>query len=118
VILPRPLDRALYHAALALGSNGLVALYDAAAEALARAGLGARARRAVLDALLAATLSKLRRATAADVLSGPIQRGDRRLAAAHSRALARLGAPEVRALHALLAARQRRLARRQRQRRE
>lgn len=84
-------DRALYHAALAAGSNHLVTLVTTAADLLARAGVAAPAR--MLGPLLGAALDNALRSGDA-ALTGPVARGDAGTVAAHLEVLGRV-APET-----------------------
>ncbi|MGC4114380.1 MAG: DUF2520 domain-containing protein [Myxococcales bacterium] len=87
-------DRALYHAAAALASNGLAGLLSRTEGLLRRCGASPRmARRAALG-LMSSALGR--------PLTGPIARGDARTVRAHVSALARL-APEDLDLYVALA---------------
>ena len=79
-----PGDRVLYHAACALAANGLTALFAAAQQVFAAAGVvdAADARR-LLDALLQAALRGCAERGPAAALSGPVRRGDAETVAAH-----------------------------------
>jgi predicted short-subunit dehydrogenase-like oxidoreductase (DUF2520 family) len=81
-----PGDKALYHAACALASNGLVALFDLAAGELERVA-PARAGREALIGLLEATLENLRERGARRALTGPVVRGDAEVVLGHLAAL-------------------------------
>lgn len=84
-------DRALYHAALAWGSNYLVTLVDRCLELLREVGVDSPAR-AVAPLLGAALDNSLR--GGADALTGPVARGDAGTVRAHLAAL-RSAAPEM-----------------------
>ncbi len=103
--------RARYHAAAALLSNGLVALFDAADELFAGATTGsAEDRRRALAELLRSTARDLGLAPPEELLTGPIARGDRRVVAGHLSALR--GRPATLELYRVLSARMVALARR------
>ncbi len=79
---------ALYHAAASLASNFVVALLDAASEALSAAGLGREEALAALLPLARGTLDNLARAGLPAALTGPIARGDAETVDRHLVALA------------------------------
>lgn len=97
-------DRALYHAALAHGSNHLVTLVAQARDLLQQAGVEHPGR--VLGPLLTAALDNALRG-GDDALTGPVARGDAGTVAAHTRVLAdtaeRTGAADVLASYRALA---------------
>lgn len=104
-------ERADYHLAATLLSNGALALFDVVlADVLPRSLRGAAHRRAFAQ-LLAHTASNLGAASEASrALTGPVARGDRSTLRAH---LARLrGRPAAKELYSLLSARLVQLARR------
>ncbi|MFL6211343.1 MAG: Rossmann-like and DUF2520 domain-containing protein [Pyrinomonadaceae bacterium] len=103
-------DKALYHAAAVLASGHTVALFDLAAELLARCGVAPTAARRALLPLTHSTLNNLRTArTPAQALTGPFARGD---AQTVRRNLAALAAdPVALRIYALLGAHALRLAR-------
>lgn len=68
--------KALYHAATVSASNHLVALVDHAVRLAEHAGLSNAAARAVLAPLARKNLENALREPAAEVLTGPISRGD------------------------------------------
>ena len=107
----RPADKALYHAAAVLAAGHTVALFELAAELLARCGVSARAARRALLPLTESTLNNLLAArTPAHALTGPFARGD---AATVRKNLAALAAdPAAHDIYALLGAHALRLARR------
>jgi predicted short-subunit dehydrogenase-like oxidoreductase (DUF2520 family) len=78
-------DRVLYHAACALGTNGVTALHELVERGFAGAGI-ADARR-LATAALQAGLGASDAAGAEAALSGPVARGDATLIAAHLAAL-------------------------------
>ncbi len=82
-------ERTRYHAAAALGSNGLVALFDLALDELCASGLERDTARAALAALLRANLEHLAELEPAAALTGPVARGDAEVVGGH---LATLGA--------------------------
>jgi predicted short-subunit dehydrogenase-like oxidoreductase (DUF2520 family) len=79
---------ALYHAAASMASNFLVALVDAATEALAAAGVGAGEGLGALLPLVRGTVDNLGSAGLPRALTGPIARGDAGTVARHLEALA------------------------------
>jgi len=80
-------DRALYHAALAHGSNHLVALVSQSLELLDAAGVEDSAR--LIGPLLGATLDNALRLRD-QALTGPVVRGDAETVAAHIRSIERI----------------------------
>jgi predicted short-subunit dehydrogenase-like oxidoreductase (DUF2520 family) len=105
----KPADKALYHAAAVLASGHTVALFDLAAELLARCGIKPPAARRALSPLTESTLNNLLHArTPAHALTGPFARGD---ATTVRKNLAALAAdPVARHIYALLGAHALRLA--------
>lgn len=79
---------ALYHAAASMASNHLVALLDAAAEALSGAGIPKEEALPALLPLVTGTLENLARAGVPAALTGPIARGDLGTVKRHLAALA------------------------------
>lgn len=101
----RPFDvpeeqRAAYHAAACMASNFLVALQEAAAELLSRAGVE-DARELLAPLVLRTAANWAERGP--DALTGPIARGDRATVARHRAALAELS-PELMDAYDALAA--------------
>lgn len=94
-------DKPLYHASAVLASNALVALADAAAATLARAGIPPDAALDALLPLMEGTLSNLRAVRLPAALTGPASRGDAETIAAHREALT-TRAPELWPLYAAL----------------
>ena len=81
--------KALYHAACCVASNGLVALAHRAVDLFGAAGVGRAEALAALSPLITGTALNLAAAEEpADVLTGPIARGDLRVIDAHRRAIA------------------------------
>jgi predicted short-subunit dehydrogenase-like oxidoreductase (DUF2520 family) len=81
------LDSPLYHAACALLANGPTALYAAGLEMLAASSSGALGATQA-RALLQSAVEPLATSDPADVLTGPVRRGDAETILAHRRALA------------------------------
>ncbi len=81
-------DRALYHAAAVFGANFPVVLVAVAERLMQRSGVGSRAARAAVRALLRATTDNLAHADPARALTGPAARGDRATIARHVAVLA------------------------------
>lgn len=108
----KPADKALYHAAAVIASGHTVALFDLAAELLARCGVAPAAARKALLPLTASTLTNLR-ATAqpAHALTGPFARADAATVRRNLAALAALNDPSALHLYALLGAHALRLTR-------
>lgn len=71
-----PGAKILYHAAAATVSNHTVALFDAATQMLAAAGIAPEDAQAPLAALLEGTLRNLRDIGTPGALTGPVARGD------------------------------------------
>jgi predicted short-subunit dehydrogenase-like oxidoreductase (DUF2520 family) len=83
-----PSNRALYHAGAVLASNFLGVLASVAAEAMQAAGVPAEQANAATRSLLLAAADNMRTRDAAEVITGPIARGDTRTVRAHVEALA------------------------------
>jgi predicted short-subunit dehydrogenase-like oxidoreductase (DUF2520 family) len=79
--------KALYHAAAALSSGHLTALFDLAAGLLARCGVAEMQARAALWPLLASAVDNLTRQPPAAALTGPFARADAATVARHLAAL-------------------------------
>jgi predicted short-subunit dehydrogenase-like oxidoreductase (DUF2520 family) len=103
-------DRALYHLAAVLASNHVVALMDAAVEALAATGLPPEEALASLLPLLGGTRSALAEEGLPGALTGPVLRGDLGTLERHLEALERLDPGSAR-LYRSLSGRALRLAR-------
>jgi predicted short-subunit dehydrogenase-like oxidoreductase (DUF2520 family) len=102
-------DKALYHAAAVLASGHTVALFDLAAELLARCGVAPPAARRALSPLTQSTLNNLLTArTTAQALTGPFARGDVQTVRRNLAALA--ADPDTLRIYALLGAHALRLA--------
>jgi predicted short-subunit dehydrogenase-like oxidoreductase (DUF2520 family) len=102
-------DKALYHAAAVLASGHTVALFDLAAEVLARCGVAPPAARRALMPLTHSTLNNLLTARApAQALTGPFARGDVETVRRNLAAL--VADPNALRIYALLGARALRLA--------
>jgi len=85
----RAADRALYHCAAAMASNGLVALADRAAALLVQSGVPRKhALQATID-LMRSALEGVSREGLPGALTGPIARGEAAIVRAHLAALAR-----------------------------
>ena len=76
------LEPALYHCAASMLANGTTALYAAGLELLQRASGGVLGTKEA-GLLMAASLEALNRGDPAEVLTGPVQRGDRETVARH-----------------------------------
>lgn len=85
-------DKARYHSAAALASNGLVALMGVVEELLATADLGETESGVevgdIMTPLIEQTWVNLKGGSPENVLTGPVARGDRETVAAHLNALA------------------------------
>jgi predicted short-subunit dehydrogenase-like oxidoreductase (DUF2520 family) len=90
--------RVLYHAALTLGSNGLMALIAASVSTLDDAGIDAPRR--LLEPLLTASLDNALR-LGDGAMTGPVVRGDADTVRAHIRALEEVSMPTVQAYRAM-----------------
>lgn len=95
--------RALYHAAAAIASNGLVALADEAASLLRACGLPRRKALEALAPLMRSALSGLEREGLPRALTGPIARGDAAVVEAHLAALSKSPSPTAPLLYRALA---------------
>jgi predicted short-subunit dehydrogenase-like oxidoreductase (DUF2520 family) len=91
-----------YHAACAFASNYLVALLDAAAAVLARAGLSESEAIAALVPLAQGAIGNVAERGIASGLTGPIRRGDELTVARHLEALAQTGDRELTELYEAL----------------
>lgn len=69
-------SKPLYHAAAAMSSGHLVALFDLATEMLARCGISRRRAEAILVPLVESTVKNIAANGAAKALTGPLARGD------------------------------------------
>jgi len=101
----------LYHAALAVAANHLVALAADAAALAEAAGLSPEAAAGLVDGIMSNTLSSLRQRGAAAALTGPAARGDAPTIRAHLSALG-TAAPALLESYRALARRALELARR------
>lgn len=107
----KPAERADYHLAATLLSNGALALFDVVLEDVLPRSLRSSAHREAFAQLLAHTAANLGRAThSSRALTGPVVRGDRSTIRAHVAALR--GRPRARELYVELSARLVQLARR------
>jgi predicted short-subunit dehydrogenase-like oxidoreductase (DUF2520 family) len=107
----KPADKALYHAAAVIASGHTVALFDLAAELLARCGVAPAAARKALLPLTASTLTNLLTADQpAHALTGPFARGDTTTIQRNLAALAATNDADALHIYALLGARLLRLA--------
>lgn len=86
-IFLEPGDRARYHAAAALASNGLVALLADAAEMWGEFGIDRAHALAALLPLVEGTVANLRAVGLPDALTGPVERGDVETVRAHMAAM-------------------------------
>jgi predicted short-subunit dehydrogenase-like oxidoreductase (DUF2520 family) len=82
-------DPALYHAALALLSNGLVGLFAESAAAMEAAGFERATAGAILSHLMDGTSKNLHALSPRDALTGPMRRGDDEVVRRHRDAVAR-----------------------------
>jgi predicted short-subunit dehydrogenase-like oxidoreductase (DUF2520 family) len=98
-----PGRRALYHAAAALASNGLVALADEATALLGACGLPRPRALQALGPLMRSALAGLEREGLPRALTGPIARGDAAVVEAHLQALAESPSPTAPLLYRALA---------------
>jgi predicted short-subunit dehydrogenase-like oxidoreductase (DUF2520 family) len=80
-------DRALYHAAAAIASNGLVALASRACALLSRAGAPPKKSLPAVLTLMRSALDGVARKGLVGGLTGPIARGDLQTLKSHRRAL-------------------------------
>ncbi|MFA5843337.1 MAG: DUF2520 domain-containing protein [Coriobacteriia bacterium] len=101
--------KALYHAAAAVASNGLVAVEDVAVRMLERAGFGRDEAVTALAPLLRGTATNVIRLGPQAALTGPVSRGDAETVARHLAALAD-APPEWREIYVALGRQQLRIA--------
>ena len=80
-------DRARYHLAATMASNGLVALVGAVADVLATIGVAREEATALMAPLLEGTVRNLRAGTPESALTGPVARGDAETVGRHVTAL-------------------------------
>jgi predicted short-subunit dehydrogenase-like oxidoreductase (DUF2520 family) len=99
-----------YHAAAAMASNYVVALIDAAAALLGRAGIAESDALAAIVPLVQGSVADVAARGTAAALTGPIRRGDRGTVERHLAALA--DSPDLDALYRVLGRRTLDLARR------
>lgn len=97
-------NKALYHAAAALASGHLAALFAVAAEAIAKTGRAGERLKAGLLTLSRATLDAIEALGFPEALTGPIVRGDVETVSAHIDALAQID-PTAAELYRLLGTR-------------
>ena len=83
-----PENRALYHAGAVLASNFPGVLASVAAEAMRSAGVDEKSAMSASRSLLLAAADNLRTRDPADVITGPVARGDAETVRAHLQALA------------------------------
>lgn len=94
-----PDGKRLYHAGCALASNGLVALVHRAVQLFGAAGVPESVATAALGSLVLGTARNLTTASSpADVLTGPVARGDTAVVDGHRDAID-MAAPEVRGIY-------------------
>jgi len=82
-----PERRPLYHAAAVMASNYIVAMIDAAAMLMERAGVAADQALPALAPLIEASVRNSLNSGPVQALTGPIERGDEQTIASHVRAL-------------------------------
>ncbi len=80
-------SKALYHAAAALASNGLVAMLDVSRAMMRSAGVDESAAEAAIVPLVAGTVRNVERRGIRGALTGPVERGDLAVIRAHVDAL-------------------------------
>jgi predicted short-subunit dehydrogenase-like oxidoreductase (DUF2520 family) len=95
-------SKALYHAAALLAAGHVVALFDVAADTLARCGLSGRRAREILLPLLRSTVENLSRQTPARALTGSFARADVETVRKHLRALGELEDSDALAVYRVL----------------
>lgn len=95
--------KALYHAAAALASNGLVAMLDVSRAMMQSAGVDERIAEASVVKLVAGTLRNVEQRGIRNSLTGPIERGDVDVLAEHVVAIDAQAAPTRRAVYVSLA---------------
>src|SRR5262249_23386929 len=79
----KPAARPSYHAAAVLAANCLVALIDASAETMERAGIPRRLALAALNPLIRGAVDNVARLGPSRGLTGPVARGDAATIAGH-----------------------------------
>jgi predicted short-subunit dehydrogenase-like oxidoreductase (DUF2520 family) len=105
-------NKALYHAAAVMASGHMVALFDIAAELLARCGLDHKSARRVLLPLVESTLRNLLSSDPARALTGTFARGDLATVERHLEALNANGLRDALRAYELLGHRSLELAKR------
>jgi predicted short-subunit dehydrogenase-like oxidoreductase (DUF2520 family) len=103
-------DKALYHAAAVMASGHLTALFDIAAEMLARCGLTEKRARAVLLPLVRSAVENLATRDPAAALTGTFARADLATMRRHLAAIRARSTTEALAAYVLLGGRSLRLA--------
>ena len=106
----RTADKSLYHAAAVLASGHAVALFDVAAELLARCGLAPAAARRILMPLVRSTLDNLSTQPPQRALTGTFARADAATVRKHLAALRRAATREAHDVYVLLGKHSLRLA--------
>jgi predicted short-subunit dehydrogenase-like oxidoreductase (DUF2520 family) len=107
-----PEDKALYHAAAVMASGHITALFDIAAEMLARCGLTDKRARAVLLPLVRSTIENLSAREPAAALTGTFARADLATMRRHLAAIRARSTGEALAAYILLGQRSLQLAQR------
>jgi predicted short-subunit dehydrogenase-like oxidoreductase (DUF2520 family) len=97
-----PGSKALYHAAALLAAGHVVALFDVAADTLARCGMSEPHAREVLLPLLRSTVENLSRQTPSRALTGSFARTDAETVRQHLRALGELEDSDALAVYKIL----------------
>jgi predicted short-subunit dehydrogenase-like oxidoreductase (DUF2520 family) len=98
----KPGSKALYHAAAVMAAGHVVALFDAAADTLARCGLSGRRAREVFLPLLRSAVENLATRTPARALTGSFARMDLETILKHLEALGELEDSDALAVYRLL----------------
>ncbi len=97
-----PAERALYHAAAVSVAGHATALFAQAMSLIEAAGLGPDAARRALQPLFASAAANLARGAPADVITGPVSRGDVATVVRHLEALEAHGDRDVLAVYRAL----------------
>ncbi len=102
--------KSLYHAAAVMSAGHVVALFDLAAEVLARCGLKRAEAQKMLLPLVCSAVDNLQIKTPEDALTGPFSRGDVATVIEHVKALKDLDVAEAKSVYRSLGQRSLKLA--------
>jgi predicted short-subunit dehydrogenase-like oxidoreductase (DUF2520 family) len=96
-------SKPLYHAAAAMASGHVVAMFDLASEMLEHCGIPRRRVKQILLPLVESTVANLATKRSADALTGPLARGDVATVRKHLQAMETQGFPESAKIYVAIA---------------